>query len=241
MAKDGGLHDPLRQRLVAELRVLRRGQGAWAVRVAPLVWLVDAAGLGMVERAVARLEQLRQELGTDPLSDVGAFFWLGDVGITEPEVSLEQRLARYAEVFHCNERTALRRSDRGIAMLAAALRDEAERRPFALIWLFQSAGSATVVLDCVMEAQSVREPVQTAPGPYLPCLAVRVLWDMPVWPVWQLTGWVVDPHYLVRLQTFRQRAAEVSLVWRDDTSSVRRWCRACMRGVQNLDESKCPK
>lgn len=259
MAKDGGLHDPLRQRLVAELRVLRRGQGAWAVRVAPLVWLVDAAGLGLVERAVARLEQLRQELGTDPLSDVGAFFWLGDVGITEPEVSLEQRLARYAEVFHCNERTALRRSDRGIAMLAAALRDEAERRPFALIWLFQSAGSATVVLDCVMEAQSVREPVvsvngeaaqlppfvghrepgvdgqpqyraravldglpvQTAPGPYLPCLAVRVLWDMPVWPVWQLTGWVVDPHYLVRLQTFRQRAAEVSLVWREDASSVR--------------------
>lgn len=46
MAKDGGLHDPLRQRLVAELRVLRRGQGAWAVRVAPLVWLVDAAGQG---------------------------------------------------------------------------------------------------------------------------------------------------------------------------------------------------
>ena len=31
---------------------------------------------------------------------------------------------------------------------------------------------------------------------------------------------MVDPHYLVRLQTFRQRAAEVSLVWRD-TSSVR--------------------
>ena len=44
---------------------------------------------------------------------------------------------------------------------------------------------------------------------------------MSVWPIWQLTGWVVDPHYLVRLQTFRQRAAEVSLVWRDDTSSVR--------------------
>ena len=52
-------------------------------------------------------------------------------------------------------------------------------------------------------------------------VARRVPWDMPVWPVWQLTGWVVDPHYLVRLQTFRQRAAEVSLVWRDDTSSVR--------------------
>ena len=66
MAKDGGLHDPLRQRLVAELRVLRRGQGAWAVRVAPLVWLVDAAGLGMVERAVARLEQLAPRAGYRP-------------------------------------------------------------------------------------------------------------------------------------------------------------------------------
>ena len=44
---------------------------------------------------------------------------------------------------------------------------------------------------------------------------------MPVWPVWQLTSWVVDPHYLVRPQTVRQRAAEVSLVWRDDTNSVR--------------------
>ena len=52
-------------------------------------------------------------------------------------------------------------------------------------------------------------------------MARRVLWDTPVWPVWQLTGWVVDPHYLVCLQTFRQCAAEVSLVWRNDTSSVR--------------------
>lgn len=48
-------------------------------------------------------------------------------------------------------------------------------------------------------------------------VALRVPWDMPVWPVWQLTGWVVDPHYLLRLQTFRQRAAGVSLVWRKGT------------------------
>lgn len=46
--------------------------------------------------------------------------------------------------------------------------------------------------------------VQLAVGGQL-VQAVRVLWDMPVWPVWQLTGWVVDPHYLVCLQTFRQR------------------------------------
>ena len=55
---------------------------------------------------------------------------------------------------------------------------------------------------------------------------------MPVWPVWQLTGWVVDPHYLVRLQTFRQRAAEVSLVGRDDTSSVREVASKLHEGVE---------
>ncbi len=54
---------------------------------------------------------------------------------------------------------------------------------------------------------------------------------MLVWPVWQLTGWVVDPHYLVRLQTFRQRAAEVSLVWRD-TSSVREVVSRLHEGVE---------
>jgi hypothetical protein len=43
---------------------------------------------------------------------------------------------------------------------------------------------------------------------------------MPVWPLWQLTGWVVDPHYLVRLETFRQRAVEVCLLWRQDTATV---------------------
>jgi len=44
---------------------------------------------------------------------------------------------------------------------------------------------------------------------------------MPVWPVWQLTGWVVDPHYLVRLQTFRQRAAAGRLGLRGRTRGVR--------------------
>ena len=60
---------------------------------------------------------------------------------------------------------------------------------------------------------------------------------MPVWPVWQLTGWVVDPHYLVRLQTFRQRAAEVSLVWRDDTSSVREPVPRLHEGVEIIQHA----
>ena len=52
-------------------------------------------------------------------------------------------------------------------------------------------------------------------------MARRVLWDTPVCRPGSSPAGVVDPHYLVRLQTFRQRVAEVSLVWRDDTSSVR--------------------
>ena len=64
---------------------------------------------------------------------------------------------------------------------------------------------------------------------------------MPVWPVWQLTGWVVDPHYLVRLQTFRQRAAEVSLVWSDDISSVRQVVPRLHEGSCAHHDEKCVK
>jgi hypothetical protein len=57
-------------------------------------------------------------------------------------------------------------------------------------------------------------PLNVDVEPYEPCLTVRVLWDMPIMPVWQLTGWVADPRFAVRLQTFRQRAAEVTLTRR---------------------------
>jgi hypothetical protein avisC_04816 len=193
----------------------------------------------------------------DALEDHGAaVVW---TAVERPEASLEQRLEAYAGVFHCNARTALQRSDRGIEVLAAAVRDGAEQqRPVGMVWLFQSGAVATVVLDFLVDRQSVRPPVVAVDGQvvstpafvghrerdgagrerfrarivldglavavdagaYQPCLSVRVVWDMPVWPLWQLTGWVVDPHYLVRLETFRQRAVEVCLLWRQDTATV---------------------
>jgi hypothetical protein len=47
--------------------------------------------------------------------------------------------------------------------------------------------------------------------------AVRVVWPMPVWPVWNLVAWVADPRIMTRLRTFRQRAVEASLEWSQGT------------------------
>lgn len=252
--KSPPLKDPTIERITTELRALRRGQGSWETRLAPLVWTVDAAGLGMVERAVHALEDLRSTLGQDPESNVGAFFWIGDIGIDQPDHSLEQRLDAYGATFHCDARTALRRSDKGIRTLAAHLRDYSETgRPEGLIWLFQSGTQATVVLDFLVDNQSVRSPVihvdgalqdtppfvghrETQDGleryrarivmddlplktnlePYESCLNVQVTWDMPIWPVWQLTSWIVDPHFVAQMRTHRNRGAEARVVWRKD-------------------------
>lgn len=244
--------DPVRDGLVEELRALRRGQGPWPLRLGPMSWTTDIAGQGSVDRAVGVLEELRADLGADAESDIGAYFWLANQGIAGPELSLEQRLDAYANTFSCHPRTGLRRSDRGIAALAGAIRDRAETdRPVGMIWLLQSGVTATAVLDFVMAYESFRYPIVSLNGeeidkpdfvmhheldngrdryrariildhlpvaidlgPYDTCLQIRAIWQMPIWPVWQLTGWVVDPHFLVRLQTFSDRAAEVRLLWR---------------------------
>lgn len=46
-----------------------------------------------------------------------------------------------------------------------------------------------------------------------PMAVVRVVWPMPVWPVWSVASWTADPRIMTRLRTFRQRAVEVSLQW----------------------------
>lgn len=46
-----------------------------------------------------------------------------------------------------------------------------------------------------------------------PMAILRVLWPMPLWPVWQLGSWTADPRVFTRMRTFRQRAVEVSLGW----------------------------
>lgn len=59
-------------------------------------------------------------------------------------------------------------------------------------------------------------PLDLDVEPYEACLTVRVTWAMPIWPVWQITGWIADNRFAVRLQTFRERAAEASIVLRHE-------------------------
>ncbi|WP_309130355.1 hypothetical protein [Brevibacterium sp.] len=56
-------------------------------------------------------------------------------------------------------------------------------------------------------------PLKTEVGFAEPMATLRVVWEMPVWPVWQLGSWTADPRIFTRLRTFRQRAIEVSLEW----------------------------
>ncbi|WP_431230450.1 hypothetical protein [Paenarthrobacter nicotinovorans] len=46
-----------------------------------------------------------------------------------------------------------------------------------------------------------------------PMAKLRVLWSMPVWPVWSVMSWTADPRIMTVLRTFRERAVEVSLQW----------------------------
>lgn len=55
-------------------------------------------------------------------------------------------------------------------------------------------------------------PLDTAAELGQPLGRVRVIWNMPVWPVWQGLGWTVDPNIYVRTRTFRERAIEVAFL-----------------------------
>ena len=151
-----GLKDPVRDALFAELRALRKMPGPPAVdRLAGKDELIEALGMGDVDRAWHRLNRLRNEHGTDPKTDIGAYFYLSgwDVG----GESLDHRIRKYAKVFHCNERTGLRRGDRGAVNLAVIIRDEAERnRPWGLITVFQSGAKADFIVRLMMAYESWR-------------------------------------------------------------------------------------
>lgn len=150
------LKDPVRDGLVRELRVIRRMGGLPAVeRLTGHTELIEALGNGDVARAWARLERLRVEDGTDPETDVGAYFYLAgwDVGRS----TLDQRIAQYADQFCCDARTARRRGDRGAVKLAIIIRDRAEtNRPWGLITLFQSGSKVDFIVRLMMAYESWR-------------------------------------------------------------------------------------
>lgn len=150
------LTDPVRDRLREELRAVRRMSGLPDVgRLAGKDHLIEALGEGDVARAWARLLRIHDEHGSDPATDIGAYFYLAgwDVG----RETVDQRAKQYADTFHVTERTAIRRGDRGIANLAVLIRDTDETaRPWGLITLFQSGNTVDVIVRLMLAFESWR-------------------------------------------------------------------------------------
>lgn len=240
--------DPIADQLKKDLRRLRRGEGEPSIeRMTDLHTLTDALGEGIPSRAFDTLGRYRQQHGTDPETDIGAFFYMSGWGVGLSSVN--RRRDRYAEEFVCDISTAWRRSERGIAALVMMIRDHHENsRPWAFISIFQSGAAFQPFLDFNMGYEAWRPPVITLDGktqevdfhfhqnpedrtrytrriilPESPLkldvgfaetmATLRVVWEMPVWPVWQLGSWTADPRIFTRLRTFRQRAVEVTLEW----------------------------
>ena len=245
--------DPLRDELLTELRTFRRGKGEPSeARLAGLFYLVEALGEGQVDQAFMALRQLHEAYGQDPLTDIGAYFYLSGwiVGLD----SVDQRRVRYIDQhFASDVSTPWRRSERGISQLIALIRDRTEhRRPWAFVSIFQSGEKFQPVLDFNLAHESWRAPrafiddeeldldfhvhaSSEVPGlnnrryvlPESPLTtqvgfagtmaSVKVVWQMPVAPLWSTLSWTADPRILTHMRTFRERAVEVRLQWWRET------------------------
>lgn len=114
--------DELRKEIHLELRRIRRGPGAFSKqRIATSDLLIDMVGEGSVEHAYTGMLNFLGSLGVEDESDVRAYFHT--CGFELPGDSLNERLLAYHERFHVDERTALRRSDRGAEKLSFVIRD----------------------------------------------------------------------------------------------------------------------
>jgi hypothetical protein len=153
--------DPIRDALVRELHTFRKGPGQPTMaRLEGLSQLVDALGQGQPERAFEALRRYQLEVGADPESDIGAFYYLSGWGVGLDTV--DARRTRYAGDFHCDISTAWRRAERGIRQLVIYIRDHDENsRPWALISLFQSGNAFQPFLDFNLGYETWRPPVVT--------------------------------------------------------------------------------
>jgi hypothetical protein len=147
--------DPVRDEIARELGVFRKGAGKPGVhRIAPLFYLTEALGDGNPDEAMEELSRYQRELGQDPMSNIGAFFYLSGWGVGLD--TIDARRARYLEEHYAGDiSTPWRRSGRGIAELAAVIRDQSEsHRPWAFVSLFQSGTTYQPVLDFNMSRES---------------------------------------------------------------------------------------
>lgn len=127
----------MRQDLHAELRQIRRGSGEFRLeRIAAFEALTNAVGEGSVERAYTTLLDVMVRHGADEEGDIRAYF--ETCGFDTTGDNLNGRLQEYAGRHHVDERTALRRSDRGAERLSYVLRDIVNyERPWGNIILGQ--------------------------------------------------------------------------------------------------------
>ena len=149
------LTDPVREEIAKELKQFRRGSGhPGAHRLNGLFHLAEALGDGIPERAFDELSRLHDEHGTDPMTNIGAYFYLSGWGVGLGTID-ERRLRYVAEHYAGEISTPWRRAERGIAELATIIRDREETiRPWAFVSLFQSGVKVQPVLDFTMGYES---------------------------------------------------------------------------------------
>jgi hypothetical protein len=152
--------DPVGDELGRELRLFRRGDGYPSPsRMSGLFYLTEALGDGIPERAFDELAVLQRDHGADPLTSIGAFFYLSGWGVGLGTV--DQRRRAYVDAHLASDvSTPWRRSERGIAELVTLVRDRDEHaRPWAFVSVFQSGNRYQPVLDF-----NLREEAWTAPS-----------------------------------------------------------------------------
>lgn len=150
--------DPLRLQLRKELRELRRGPGALVPeRIAVCEALIRVVGMGSVEQAHATLFEMFKRYAQDAEGDVRAYLETCGVGLDG--VSLNLRLDAYAAAHHVDQRTGLRRSDRGADALATLFRDEALfYRPWGHLTMYQFGESVLCTVALHLDPESDYRP-----------------------------------------------------------------------------------
>lgn len=126
-------------------------------RVAMCEALVRVVGMGSVEQAHATLFEMFKRYGVEPEGDIRAYLETSGIGLDG--TSLNLRLDAYASRHHVDERTALRRSDRGAKKLATLFRDEdLFFRPWGHLTLYQFGERVLVSIALHVDPESEYRP-----------------------------------------------------------------------------------
>ena len=123
--------------LIRGLRELRKSQGdSLEERLLQNRNLLLELGNGSLSRSLSTLRHIRRKFAADRNGDVPAYFFTLDRRTAA--TTLDSRLKAYARRFNVDERTALRRSDRGVVKIAEIVRQGFRYdRPWAIVTVAQ--------------------------------------------------------------------------------------------------------